>query len=88
MIPVAVQDAVAAIQRQLELVKLDFPDLTTRQQDQVARSRCIEEIAAANLALDMERIRHLPFRVARSPQGKGEPQPAPIRAGGREPDQR
>jgi hypothetical protein len=49
----AVQRALDAIARQLELVRLDFPGLPQRQQMQIARSRCGHEIAAANVALDL-----------------------------------
>jgi hypothetical protein len=50
----AVQRALDAIARQLELVRLDFPGLPQRQQMQIARSRCGHEIAAANVALDLK----------------------------------
>jgi hypothetical protein len=50
----AVEHAIAAIGRQLELVKLEFPDLPPRQQFHVARSRCPDAIAAANSAIDLD----------------------------------
>jgi hypothetical protein len=61
----AVQAALDAIARQLELVRLDFPNLPPRQQEQIARSRCIEAITAANMALD----RRAPVPSMRPPAG-------------------
>jgi hypothetical protein len=55
-----VQKAIATIEYQLFLVKLDFPDLPPRAQLQIARSRCVDEITAANAALDLKPVEHLP----------------------------
>jgi hypothetical protein len=48
----AVQHAIEAIQRQLELVQLELPELPPLQQLQLARSRCPEEIIMANISID------------------------------------
>jgi len=56
----AVQRAIDAIQRQFELVRLDFPELPPCAQMQIARSRCPDEIMAANGALDFASVHHLP----------------------------
>jgi hypothetical protein len=50
----AVKTAIAAVQHQLELVRLDFPTLTPRQHEQIAKSRCNDLIAAANVAIDLQ----------------------------------
>jgi hypothetical protein len=48
----AVQAALDALQLELALVRLEEPCLTPRQQEQLAKARCVEEITAANMAID------------------------------------
>lgn len=71
----AVPRALDAIERQLELVRLDFPDLPPREQLQIARSRCPDEIAAANVAVDLEAVQRpvpRPVTFDSQPQKLGE----------------
>jgi hypothetical protein len=53
----AIQQALEAVQRQLEIVKLEEPTLTFREQERIARSRCSAEVMQANAAIEMEQAR-------------------------------